>query len=95
MTIDPRLGAGNPEAVKYSLGGADVETPEHPHERMRRLREAKRLSLQDLSDAVGLSKAHVWELERSTIRMEHASYHNLCNLAAALGVSLSVLMRSR
>lgn len=68
---------------------------EHPNERMKRLREQRRLSLQDLADAVGMSKAHVWELERSTIRLEHASYHNLCNIAAALGVSLTALMQAR
>lgn len=68
---------------------------EHPHERMKRLREGRRLSLQDLADATGLSKAHTWELERSTARMENASYSNLCNIAAALGVSLSALMQSR
>ena len=67
---------------------------EQPHQRMKRLREARRLSLQDLADAVGMSKAHTWELERSTERMERASYINLCNIAAALGVSLSVLMQS-
>lgn len=68
---------------------------EHPHQRMRRLREGKRMSLQDLADAVGMAKAHIWEYERSTARMERAKYINLCNIAAALGVSLSTLMQSR
>lgn len=30
------------------------------------LRIAKRLSLQDVADAVGISKAHVWNLEKGT-----------------------------
>jgi transcriptional regulator with XRE-family HTH domain len=31
--------------------------------RLRELREAKRLTLQQVADAVGCSKAYVWELE--------------------------------
>lgn len=67
---------------------------EMPNERMRRLREARGLSLQALANAVGMSKAHVWEIECSAARMEKVSYINLCNIAGALGVSLSVLMQS-
>ena len=32
-------------------------------QRLKELRLKKKLSLQELADAVGVSKAHVWELE--------------------------------
>ena len=32
--------------------------------RLHKLRIAQRLSLQDVADAVGISKAHVWNLEK-------------------------------
>lgn len=60
---------------------------------MRRLRELRGLSLQGLADAVDMSKAHIWELERAPDRLGNASHNNLCNIAAALGVSVSELMR--
>ena len=31
--------------------------------RLRRLREAKKLTLQQVADAVGCTKAYIWELE--------------------------------
>lgn len=67
---------------------------ECPHQRLKRLREGKRMSLQDLASAVAMSKAHMWDLERCPDKLEHASYSNLCNIAAALGVSVSALMQS-
>lgn len=33
--------------------------------KLHELRIAKRLSLQDVADAVGISKAHVWNLEKA------------------------------
>lgn len=68
--------------------------PERPHQRLKRLREAKRMSLQGLASAVDMSKAHMWDLERCPDKLEHASYINLCNISAALGVSVSTLMQS-
>jgi len=65
---------------------------EQPNERMKRLRKARGMSLHDLAFAVSMSKAHIWEMERSAERMERASYINLCNISAVLGVSLSKLM---
>ena len=35
-------------------------------EQLRDLRVARRMSLQDVADAVGISKAHVWNLEKGT-----------------------------
>ena len=34
-------------------------------EKIRKLREAKELSLDDLADKAGISKTYLWELERS------------------------------
>lgn len=65
-----------------------------PNERLRDLRQRRKMSLQNLADAVGLSKAHVHQLERDEDVMLSASYRNLCNIAAALGVSVSKLMEA-
>lgn len=36
--------------------------------KLQKLRTAKRESLQDVADAIGASKAHVWELEKGTAK---------------------------
>lgn len=58
--------------------------------RLRRLREAKKLTLQQVADAVGCTKAYIWELEmkegqRPTAERVHA-------LARVLGVTMEDLM---
>ena len=47
--------------------------------RLRRLREAKKLTLQQVADAVGCTKAYIWELEINL-------------LAKVLGVTMEDLM---
>lgn len=58
--------------------------------RLKELRMAKKLSLQDLADKVGASKAHIWELE--TGRSKNPSIVLLSEIAKALGVSVAVLI---
>jgi transcriptional regulator with XRE-family HTH domain len=65
---------------------------ELPNERMRRLRRDAGLSLQNLADEVGMSKAHMWELERRYDTIMAASYLNLAKIAAALDTSVARLM---
>lgn len=65
---------------------------ELPNERLKRLRNNAGLSLQNLADEIGMSKAHCWELERSYDTIMHASYYNLCKIANALDISVSKLM---
>lgn len=60
--------------------------------RMRWYREQRRLSLQDLADAAGCSKTHIWELEQNRSPMEGCSWRLLCSIAAALGISIMRLM---
>jgi transcriptional regulator with XRE-family HTH domain len=65
----------------------------YPSERLRRLREARGLSLQQFADAVGLSKSHLWEIEQGRTPIDGMSYRNCCAVAAALGISVINLMR--
>lgn len=58
--------------------------------KLRELRVKKALSLQDLADAVGASKAHIWDLERN--RSKNPSIDLLTKLSKALGVSVSDLI---
>ena len=58
--------------------------------KLKELRMARKLSLQDLADKVGRSKAHIWELE--TGRSKNPSIELLTEVAKALGVSVAVLI---
>ncbi|MGR3743027.1 MAG: helix-turn-helix domain-containing protein, partial [Pseudooceanicola nanhaiensis] len=53
------------------------------------LREKTGESLQQVADKVGVSKAHVWELEKG--RSKNPSYDLVRKLAAHFGVSVDVL----
>lgn len=58
--------------------------------RIRRFRMAKKLSLQELADAVGASKAHIWDLEQGKTR--NPSLALLTALSRELGVSIKEIV---
>lgn len=59
-------------------------------EQMKTLRMKKRMSLQELADAVGVSKAHIWDLE--TARSKNPSIDLVKKLAKCLGVGVADLI---
>ena len=59
-------------------------------ERMTRLRLGKGESLQDVATAVGVSKAHIWELEKG--RSANPSMGLVTRLAEHFGVSVAYLI---
>jgi transcriptional regulator with XRE-family HTH domain len=58
--------------------------------RLTRLRLAKGQSLQDVADAVGVSKAHIWELEKG--RTDNPSMALVSRLADHFGLSLVAMV---
>jgi transcriptional regulator with XRE-family HTH domain len=58
--------------------------------RLRRLREAKGLTLQQVADAVGCTKAYVWELEMRP--GQRPSAERVQALAEVLGVTMDDVM---
>lgn len=58
-------------------------------ERLFSLRQKSAQSLQEVADAVGVSKAHIWELEKG--RSANPSFELVSKLAKHFGVSLDVL----
>ncbi|WP_375459514.1 helix-turn-helix domain-containing protein [uncultured Enterovirga sp.] len=58
--------------------------------RITKLRLARSESFQQVADAVGVSKAHIWELEKG--RTENPSMNLLKGLADHFGVSISFLV---
>lgn len=59
-------------------------------ERIRSTRKARNMSLQDVADASGFTKSHVWELERG--RSRNPTVRAVWSLANALGVSPAWLL---
>lgn len=59
-------------------------------ERLFDLRQNSGESLQQVADAVGVSKAHVWELEKG--RSRNPSFELVRALARHFGVSIDVLV---
>lgn len=59
-------------------------------ERINRLRLEKGESLQDVASAVGVSKAHIWELEKG--RTDNPAMALVTKLADHFGVSVSYLV---
>lgn len=59
-------------------------------ERLRLLRQHARLSLQEVGDAVGISKAHAWELE--TGKADNPGLKVLIGIARAFRVPLAALV---
>ncbi len=58
--------------------------------RLRRLREAKKMTLQQVADEVGCTKAYIWELEMKEGQRPSAERVQL--LAKALGVTMGDIM---
>lgn len=58
-------------------------------ERLFSLRQKTQESLQEVADKVGVSKAHVWELEKG--RSKNPSFDLVRKLATHFGVSLEVM----
>ena len=58
-------------------------------DRLNSLRRKSGESLQQVADAVGISKAHIWELEKG--RSRNPSFELMQKLAGHFGVSVSVL----
>lgn len=58
--------------------------------RLKSLRDKTGESLQQVADAVGVSKAHVWELEKE--RSANPSFDLVQRLAKHFGVSVDVLV---
>ena len=59
-------------------------------DRIHKLRLEKRESLQDVASAVGVSKAHIWELEKG--RTDNPAMALVTRLADHFGVSVSYLV---
>jgi transcriptional regulator with XRE-family HTH domain len=59
-------------------------------DRIKTFRMKKRMSLQDVADAVGVSKAHIWDLE--TARSKNPSIELLKKLANCFGVGVADLI---
>ena len=58
--------------------------------RLAKLRRKKAQSLQEVADAVGVSKAHIWELEKR--RTDNPSMALVTRLADHFGVSVAYLV---
>jgi transcriptional regulator with XRE-family HTH domain len=58
--------------------------------RLTRLRLEQRESLQQVADAVGVSKAHIWDLEKG--RSDNPSMALVTRLADHFGLSLATLV---
>ena len=58
--------------------------------RLRRLREAKNMTLQQVADAVGCTKAYIWELEKKPGQRPTAE--RIQAIAKVLGVTMGDLM---
>lgn len=58
--------------------------------RLAKLRRQKRQSLQDVADAVGVSKAHIWEIEKGSA--DNPSMGLVTRLADHFGVTIAFLV---
>ena len=58
--------------------------------RLRRLREAKKLTLQQVADEVGCTKAYIWELEMKD--GQRPSAERIQAIAKVLGVTMEDVM---
>lgn len=58
--------------------------------RLRRLREAKKLTLQQVADAAGCTKAYIWELEMKD--GQRPSAERVQAIAKVLGVTMEDVM---
>ena len=58
--------------------------------RLRRLREARKLTLQQVADAVGCTKAYIWELEMK--EGQRPTAERIQKIAQVLGVTMEDVM---
>jgi transcriptional regulator with XRE-family HTH domain len=58
--------------------------------RVKAIRKARKLTLQEVADGSGLAKSYVWEIENS--RQTNPSISTLVGLTKALGTSLDALV---
>ncbi|QNN21751.1 helix-turn-helix transcriptional regulator [Planctomycetales bacterium ZRK34] len=61
-------------------------------ERIRKLRNDKDLSLDDLADAANISKTYLWELEKDSEGAKKPSADVLMRIAAALSTTLADIL---
>lgn len=61
-------------------------------ERLRRIRESKGLSLDELATLAKISKTYLWELEKDTAGEKKPSADVLLRVAAALSVTIADLL---
>src|SRR5688572_31784638 len=61
-------------------------------ERLRRFRESKGLSLDELATQAKLSKTYLWELEKDTAGEKKPSADVLLRIASALSVTIADLL---
>lgn len=61
-------------------------------ERLRQVREAEGLSLDELASKAGISKTYLWELEKDTAGDKKPSADVLLRIAAALSVTIADLL---
>ncbi|WP_437230192.1 helix-turn-helix domain-containing protein [Planctomicrobium sp. SH661] len=61
-------------------------------ENLRKFREEKKLSLDDVASRAGISKAYLWELERDTEGTKKPSAAVLMRIASALSRTLAELL---
>ena len=59
-------------------------------ERIKDLRQFRQMSLQDVADAAGLSKPHVWNLEKGI--SDNPGVQTVAAIADALGTSLAYML---
>ena len=57
---------------------------------LRSFREKRRMSLQEVADLAGLSKAHIWEIEQGR---GNPTVSTLEGIAAALGVTIFRMLK--
>ena len=62
----------------------------HMGERLHSLRQKSGQSLQAVADAVGISKAHIWEMEKG--HSKNPSFDLVRKLAKHFGVSINALV---
>jgi transcriptional regulator with XRE-family HTH domain len=60
-------------------------------EQVRNYRQTRALSLRDVAARSGLSKAHVWDIERGY--QENPTVESVCRLAVAFGVKPDELLQ--
>lgn len=61
--------------------------------RLRRFRQERKMTMEQLAEAVGVSKSYIWALENNPEqRIQRTSATVMNNLAKALGVNLLDLM---